>query len=186
MDDSSHSKWPSSVIPQSLCNRRFWWRLCVVSSLSFFDGMGAFVIYCRTGPDLFLFLFYSNLNLDGTRCLEEFTSPVSLPKPSHHLFGNLFEYRKKLTVLQVMPFYINITFLRGDIVDCHPEETLSTEAEPRLTMLFDGWQSTVSPLKKLYLFNYTECPISTTISQPWDIAVWHSKLRQLTNQIAGN
>ena len=28
--------------------------------------------------------------------------------------------------------------LRGDIVDCHPEETLSTEAEPRLTMLSRG------------------------------------------------
>ena len=40
--------------------------------------------------------------------------------------------------VMAMQQYINITFLRGDIVDCHPEETLSTEAEPRLTMLFEG------------------------------------------------
>ena len=28
--------------------------------------------------------------------------------------------------------------LRDDMVDCHPEETLSTEAEPRWTILSEG------------------------------------------------
>ena len=80
-------------------------------------------------------------------------------------------------------------FLRGDIVDCHPEETLSTEAEPRSTMLFEGWQSTMSPCKECYIyFIIPNVPFLQQISPPWDFAVWHSKLStgQLTNQIAGN
>ena len=73
----------------------------------------------------------------------------------HHKFGGKSSHEES--------YYINIAFLRGDIVDCHPEETLSTEAEPRLTMLFEGWQSTMSLRKKLlFLFYYTECPISST------------------------
>ena len=50
--------------------------------------------------------------------------------------------------------YINkaFTFLRGDIVECHPEETFSTEYEPRLTMLSEVWQSTMSPRKECYIY----------------------------------
>ena len=50
-----YSNWPSKVVPQSLCNRSFWWRLCVVTLL--------FGFFCRcwglchrTETDLFLFL----------------------------------------------------------------------------------------------------------------------------------
>ena len=38
------------------------------------------------------------------------------------------------------------------MVDCHPEETLSTEAEPRLTMLFEGWRSTMSSRKEFNIY----------------------------------
>ena len=71
---------------------------------------------------------------------------------------------------------------------CHPEVTLSTEAEPRLTILSEGWQSTMSPCKECYIyFIIPNVPFLQQISTPWDIAVWHSKLSpcQLTNQIAG-
>ena len=51
--------------------------------------------------------------------------------------------------MDVSQHYINITFLRGDIVDWHLEETLSTEAEPRLTMLLEGLQSTMAPRKNV-------------------------------------
>ena len=85
--------------------------------------------------------------------------------------------------------YINITFLRGNIVDCHPEETLSTEVEPRLTMLYEGWQCTMSPHKECYIyFIIPNVAFLQQISPPWDNAMWHSKLSpgQLTNHIAWN
>ena len=50
--------WPSYVGPQSLCNRSFLWRLCVVTLLfGFFCGCWGFCH--RTESDLFLFLFGS-------------------------------------------------------------------------------------------------------------------------------
>ena len=51
------------------------------------------------------------------------------------------------------------------MVDCHPEETLSTEAEPRLTMLFKGWRSTMSSRKECNIyFIIPNVPISYTTS----------------------
>ena len=38
------------------------------------------------------------------------------------------------------------------MVDCHPEETLSTEAEPRSTMLSEGWRSTMSSRKECNIY----------------------------------
>ena len=53
--------------------------------------------------------------------------------------------------------------LRDDMVDCHPKETLSTEAEPRLTMLFKGWRSTMSSRKECNIyFIIPNVPISYT------------------------
>ena len=52
-----------------------------------------------------------------------------------------------------------ITVFTGDMVDCHTEEKLSTSAEPRLTMLFDGWKSNMSSRKeRAILFYSTKCP----------------------------
>ena len=51
------------------------------------------------------------------------------------------------------------------MVDCHPEETLSTEAEPRLTMLFERWRSTMSSRKECNIyFIISNVPISYTTS----------------------
>ena len=55
LDDSSKSNLLSELCPQSWCNRSCWWRLCVVSLLSFSDGIGAFVI--RMGQIFSFFLF---------------------------------------------------------------------------------------------------------------------------------
>ena len=73
--------------------------------------------------------------------------------------------------------------LRGDIVDCHPEETLSTEAPPCLygsasvDNVSSGWQSTMSPRKECYIyFIIPNVPFLQQIPSPLDIAVWHSKL----------
>ena len=76
--------------------------------------------------------------------------------------------------MSIIWYYINITFFTGDIVDCHPEETLSTKAEPRLTTLFEGWQSTMSPHKECYIyFIIPNVPFLQQIWPLWDIAVWH-------------
>ena len=37
------------------------------------------------------------------------------------------------------------------MVDCHPEETLSTEAEPRLTILSKGWRLPCHPVKIIFI-----------------------------------
>ena len=51
------------------------------------------------------------------------------------------------------------------MVDCRPEETLSTEAEPRLTMIFEGWRSTMSSRKECNIyFIIPNVPISYTTS----------------------
>ena len=51
------------------------------------------------------------------------------------------------------------------MVDCHPEEMLSTEAEPRWTMLFKGWWSTISSHKECNIrFIVPNVPISYTTS----------------------
>ena len=47
--------------------------------------------------------------------------------PSCKLYNTVESYPS--IEMRVSVYYINIIFLRGDIVDCHPEETLSTEAE---------------------------------------------------------
>ena len=54
--DYRYSNWLSLVGPQSLCNRSFWWRFCVVVSIfGFFCGCRGFCH--RTESDLFLFFF---------------------------------------------------------------------------------------------------------------------------------
>ena len=51
------------------------------------------------------------------------------------------------------------------MVDCHPEETLSTEAEPRSTMLSEGWWSTMSSRKECNIyFIMPNVPFSFTTS----------------------
>ena len=56
--------------------------------------------------------------------------------------GNMCEYWSKYKYNAFILYKYQI-FYRVTFVDCHPEETLSTEAEPRLTMLFQGWQYTL-------------------------------------------
>ena len=78
----------------------------------------------------------------------------------------LYEYY----VLYGVTLYKYHIFLRGDIVDCHPEETLSTEAEPGLTMLLEEWESTMSPRKECYIyFIIPNVPFLQQISPPWGI-----------------
>ena len=54
--------------------------------------------------------------------------------------------------------------LRGDMVDCHPEETLLTEAEPRSTTIFEGWRSTISSRQECNIYFIPIVPISYTTS----------------------
>ena len=55
------------------------------------------------------------------------------------------------------------------MVDCHPEETLSTEVEPRSTMLSEGWRSTMSSRKECNIFFIMpNVPISFTTSSICD------------------
>ena len=55
--------------------------------------------------------------------------------------------------------------LRDDMVDCHPEETLLTEAEPRSTMLSEGLRSTMSSREECNIyFIMPNVPISFTTS----------------------
>ena len=51
-------------------------------------------------------------------------------------------------------YYINITFLRGDIVDCHPRS--------RGWQCFSRGDNTLCHPVKMVYFYHTECPISTT------------------------
>ena len=43
-------------------------------------------------------------------------------------------------------------YLRGDMVDCHHAETLSTQAETRLTTVSEGRQSTMSSRTECYIY----------------------------------
>ena len=65
--------------------------------------------------------------------------------------------------------YIILHSLRDDMVDCHPEEKLSIEAEPRSTMLSEGRRSTMSSRKEYNIyFIMPNVPISFTTSSMCD------------------
>ena len=50
------------------------------------------------------------------------------------------------------------------MVECHPEETLSTEAEPRLTMLFNGDDLPCHPVKNvIFILLYRMSPFPTQL-----------------------
>ena len=65
---------------------------------------------------------------------------------------------------------INITFLRDVMVDCHPSESIVDLGSASVDNVSSGWQSTMSPRKKCYIYIMstrkegdiiiTECPIS--------------------------
>ena len=56
------------------------------------------------------------------------------------------------------------------MADCHPEETLSTEAEPRSTMLTEGWRSTMSSHKECNI--YFIMPIVTIFLHNFKYVWW--------------
>ena len=61
-----------------------------------------------------------------------------------------------------------MTAREGNMGNCHPEKTMSTEAKPRLTLVFEGWQFSMC---SQYLLYYTECKLNTsgfkTIQVKW-------------------
>ena len=89
-----YPNWPSEVGPQSLCNRRFWWRLCVVTLLfGFFSRCRGFVIKLSQISSFSLYMFWciSEYNVHEIKCFYMFLGNSELRQRTKvRLPGNVF------------------------------------------------------------------------------------------------
>ena len=75
-------------------------------------------------------------------------------------FKNVTDHSWKLNLICL---YMNITYFTGWHCRLSPRGNIVDWGEAEVDNASEGWQSTMSPRNKmLYLFHYTECPISTT------------------------